>query len=161
MKIIQKLWTTAGLPCRTCHGKGYVVGSDVDAFIQRNGLAAFQAAETLMMNEIEYGQLGSIPVDAWEQVGLSEDDAELFATDIGNAGILHSCPSCKGQENHKDALGLATSIIRNLQANDRRRFAEWRAKQTPLDRRKVRQRRMTVALQNAHLRREMSLEQNS
>ena len=107
-----------------------------------------------MMNEIEYGQLGSIPVDAWEQVGLSEDDAELFATDIGNAGILHSCPSCKGQENHKDALGLATSIIRNLQANDRRRFAEWRAKQTPLDRRKVRQRRMTVALQNAHLRRE-------
>jgi hypothetical protein len=50
MKIIQKFWTAAGLPCRACHGKGYVVDSDVDAFIQHNGLAAFQAAETLMVN---------------------------------------------------------------------------------------------------------------
>lgn len=155
MKIIQKLFLTFSRPCSECGGKGYVVDSDVSAFIERNGLAAFQAAETLMVNEIEYGQLGSIPVDTWQKVGLSEQEAEYFATDLGCGRILHSCPECEGQKDHDDALGLATSIIRTMKANDRRRYAEWKASQTPDDRKQRRRRRIAVALQHAQLRRGM------
>lgn len=155
MKIIRKLFPGFSRPCPECGGKGYVVASDVAAFIERNGLAAFQAAETLMVNEIEYGGLGSIPVDTWQKVGLSEDEAEYFATDVGNGRILHSCPECEGQKDHDDALGLAKSIIRNLKANDRRRYAEWKASQTPDDRKQHRRRRIVVAVQHAQLRRQM------
>ena len=153
--LVSKLLKATGLPCMECRGRGYVVDSDVDAFIRRNGLAAFQAAETLMINEIDYGDLGSIPVNAWQDVGLSEDEAELYVTEIGCSRTLNSCPTCHGQKNHDDALALATSIIRELKANDRRRYADWKAKQTPVDLKQRRRRRMVVAVQRAQLEQEV------
>lgn len=153
MTIIQKLWTLAGLPCRECAGKGYVVDAEVAAFIERNGLALYQASEALKSNEITYGGLGSIPIGAWEDVGLSEDQAEEFATEVSNVHVFHSCPSCKGQENHPSPLKAANSVIRSLQADDRRRHAEWKAGLTPeqfKDRLKNRMRwRMDVAIRYA------------
>lgn len=55
MKIIQKLWIAAGLPCRTCGGKGYVVASDIDAFIKKNGLALYQAAD-MLAHRLSHGE---------------------------------------------------------------------------------------------------------
>lgn len=129
--------------------------SDVVDFIGRNGLAAFQAADVLMRNEIGYGALGSIPVNTWMDVGLPEDEAEVFATDVGHVHLLHSCGACGGQKNHEDALGLATSIIRRLKTNDRKRYAEWKATRTSEGLKERVRRRMVIAVQHAQLRREM------
>lgn len=131
MKIVHKLWSAAGLPCRECGGRGYVVDSGVAKFIAKNGLAAFQAADTLMMNEIHYGALGSIPVDTWQELGLPEDEAELFATEIGHVHKIHACRVCKGQADHPNPLQTATEIISTLRANDRRRWDKWAENLTP------------------------------
>lgn len=151
MNMIEKMRKLVGLPCRECGGKGYVVDSDVSAFIEKNGLALYQAADTLMANEITYGGLGSIPIGAWEDLGLSEDQAMEFATEVGNSHKLHACGACNGQEDHPSPLKTATDVIKSLRANDRRRRAEWESKNkaTPEARRNTRLRRMAVAIRYA------------
>jgi hypothetical protein len=149
MKVVQKLWKVAGLPCWECGGKGYVVDADVARFIRKNGLALYQASEALMANEITYGGLGSIPIGAWEELGLSEDQAMEFATEVGYVHAFHACRVCKGQENHPWPLKTATDVINSLRANDRRRYAEREAKRTPKDIRNRRLSRMAVAIRYA------------
>jgi hypothetical protein len=131
-----------------------VVDSDIAAFIERNGLARYQAADTLMKNEITYGRLGSIPVDTWQEVGLPEDEAELFATDVAHSHTLHSCPECEGEKDHPSPLKMATEIIDTLYANDRQRRAEWLTVQTRETRQRRRRRRMATAIRYSESRRE-------
>lgn len=122
---IQRLWNAVGLPCRECGGRGYVVDSDVAAFIDRNGLAQFQAATALMTNEIQYGGLGSLPVSAWEDLGLTEEAAMDFATEVGNCHVLHSCRSCHGQPNHTGALDAAMAVLNKHLWERQRAREEW------------------------------------
>lgn len=153
LNIIQKLRTATGLPCRECGGKGYVVDSGIAEFIEKNGLAHYQSASALMANEIHYGYLGSVPVGAWEWLGMSEDAAMDFATDVGHSHVLRSCPACNGQQNHDDALEAATDVIDRLIRNDRQRRSEWEASLTPeqlkASRTRKRHGRMHVAIRYA------------
>ena len=146
MKIIRKLWNSAGLPCRKCGGKGYVVDADVAKFIEQNGLAAFQAATALMTNEDMYGHLSSLSVCAWEDLGMTEDAAEDFCTGTGHVHVLHCCRSCNGQPNHSNPMGTAMAVIEKWIEQQRKDRAEWRARQTPADRRLNRHKRMASAI---------------
>lgn len=146
MKIIAKLWVAAGLPCRTCAGKGYVVDSDVASFIAENGLTKYQAADTLMKNEDLYGELGSLPVCAWDELGLAEDQSNRFVCDVAHVHVLHSCPDCHGQPNHPACLAAAKVILnRWIEQRDRQR-AEWKAQRTPEMRQRWRRERMASAI---------------
>lgn len=149
MKIIAKLWNAAGLPCRTCGGKGYVVDADVAKFIERNGLAAFQAATAMMTNEELYGCLGSLPVCAWEELGMTEDAALDFCEGTGHVHVVHCCRSCNGQPNHPDPLGAAMEVIETWIERRRKDRAEWQSRQVPEDRRRQRWNRMDAAIRYA------------
>jgi hypothetical protein len=145
MDIIGRFFKLIGVPCRECGGKGYAVQRDVAEFIDRVGLAKWQAAKTLLANEPEYGALGSIPCTTWMAVGLSEQDAIEFVAEIGHLHTLWTCPVCHGQPAHPDPLSVATDIIADLKEDDRRRLAEWRKTQTnltPEERRQQRRQRM-------------------
>lgn len=126
MRLIDRVKTAlTRRTCGQCGGKGYVVDKDVDAFIQRYGLAAYQVSTALMTNEIEFGGRGSIGVGAWEMVGLDEAGAHEFATDVGNVHTLHSCPSCSGQRNHPSPLKTAIDTIDTLKAERQEAFRVW------------------------------------
>ena len=146
MKVIQKLWNAAGLPCRKCGGRGYVIDSDVSTFIAENGLAKYQAATTLMNNEDLYGELGSLPVCAWDEVGLTEDQSNKFVCDVAHVHVLHSCRDCHGQPNHPDSLDAAKTILNGWIEQRRKERAQWEAKRTPEMRRRWRRDRMASAI---------------
>jgi hypothetical protein len=148
MKIVQRLWSVAGLPCRECGGKGYVIDRDIVAFIQRNGLAMYQVATTLMENEIHYGCLGSLPCVAWEDVGLSDDQIAAFL-EIAHCHVLHSCHTCRQQPNHPSPLSAATAVIAKWSERRGQERAAWEARQAPEDRRLNRRRRMASAIRYA------------
>jgi hypothetical protein len=144
--LIGKARKLLGLPCAECGGKGYVIDSDVADFIVHNGLAKYQAATTLMNNEDLYGELGSLPVCAWDELGLTEDQSNRFVCDVAHVHVLHACRSCNRLPNHPDALGAAKTILnRWIKERDRHR-ADWRARRTPEMRRREMRERMASAI---------------
>ena len=111
--------------CGQCGGKGYVVDRQVDEFIQKYGLATYQAATALMENEAAYGSLGSIPVSAWELVGVPPQGCVEFIQEAAHVHVLVACKACDRHQNHPDALGAATTAIEKLTANRHAAFQDW------------------------------------
>lgn len=146
MKIIQKLWLAAGLPCPACGGRGYGIAPDVAKFIDANGLDTFQAATTLMTNEDLYGGLGSLGVSAWEELGMPPDQAEFFVCEVAHIHHVQSCPACRGRANHPAALSAAEAVLGRWIADRRQSRAEHEARRTPAERRQRRLHGMHVAI---------------
>lgn len=113
--------------CGQCGGKGYMVNRAVDEFIQKYGLDTYQVAATMMRNEEHYGRLGSLPVSAWELVGLSPEGSREFSTEVGLVHEFRACAACGKHKNHPTPLHTAMAAIEKLTAERKAEFQEFLA----------------------------------
>jgi len=114
MKIVQRLWSAAGLPCEKCGGRRVIIDPDVIAFTQKHGVALWQVGNAVLANEeTMYGPLGTLPAEVWPYVGFS-DEAWTDFFDIAHCHEIIACPVCAKGEDHGDTREEAKAAIRRV-----------------------------------------------
>jgi hypothetical protein len=99
-RVVRKL-VKAGLRCPECKGKGIVVNCELVEFVEEVGLPAYYAATMLAFRADEFDHAESLKLSAWEEVGLSNYQAQVFLEDMRDAWPVWECSLCS-TSNHAD-----------------------------------------------------------